>query len=364
MFRVKSLRSTGAAGAAALVLSVALAGCARETGAAPGSSPASAASAASDIPDVLATVGGEPITMAHVQQRIGDQLDQMETQYRRARHTAVETTLTELIREQVLLAEAQKQGVTMESLVLAEAGGSLEPTDVEIGAWYDQNRDRVSGRALDQLKPQIADLLRTERRTEALTRLEERLNRERQVVVNLQPYRLEFPARDWVPSLGPASAPVTLVEFSDFECPFCARFAPTLHQLAAHYGDRLRIEYRQFPIPSLHPNAMKAAEAALCANEQGKFWELHDMMFQEQGRLTVRDLKEKAGRLGVDQKKFDACMDGGRYVEAVQEDVRDGSRVGVNGTPAVFVNGIALEGGAVPFETAVKAIDRELARAQ
>ena len=162
--------------------------------------------------------------------------------------------------------------------------------------------------------------------------------------------------------MGAAGAPVTLVEFSDFDCPFCGRFHPTLKQLSQKFGDKLRVVYRQYPITSLHPNAFKAAEASLCAHDQDKFWEMHDVMFQEQGRLSIRELKEKAGRIGLDAKKFDGCLDSGRYTGKVQDDLGEGGRVGVTGTPALFVNGVPVEGGAVSIEVISKLIEKELAK--
>jgi protein-disulfide isomerase len=258
------------------------------------------------------------------------------------------------------VAEARKQGKTVDQLVLAETGGPLEPTEAEIATWYKENRKRTGGRSLDQIRPKIVEYLRDERRNDAGEKLEQRLNQERNVTVNLQPYRVEL-NNEGAPSKGPAGAKVTLVEFSDFQCPFCSRFFPTLKQVEENFGDKVRIVYRQFPLTNIHPNAFKAAEASLCAHDQGKFWEMHDMMFQDQKRLTVKDLKAFAGRLGLNQKKFDTCLDTGRYTEQVQEDLKEGNRVGVTGTPAVFVNGVVLEGGAAPYEVVAKAIEKELA---
>jgi len=344
-------------------LSVALTGCSDQKTAAASTPSARASQADASLPPVLATIGDEQVTMADVRARVGDDLDQNETRYRLNQHKLVERALQDILRERVIKAEATKQGKTMDQLVAEEAGGSIEPSEVEIATWYKENQARTGGRALDQIRPQIADFLRDQKRSEAGARLEARLNKDRNVKINLEPYRLTL-NNEGAPALGPAGAPVTLVEFSDFQCPFCGRFYPTLKQVEQKFGDKVRIVYRQYPIPSLHPNAFKAAEASLCANDQGKFWALHDMMFQEQDRLAVKDLKAKAGRLGLDQGKFDACLDSGRHTEQVQEDQKEASRVGVTGTPALFVNGVPIDGGAVSLDVVSKAIEKELARAK
>jgi protein-disulfide isomerase len=172
--------------------------------------------------------------------------------------------------------------------------------------------------------------------------------------------RVDFDVSD-SPAKGPESAAVTLVEFSDFECSFCGRFVKTLEEVQENYGDRVRLVFLQFPL-SMHPNAQKAAEASLCAHDQGKFWPMHDLLFQEQSKLGLADLKDKASRLGLDRGAFDACLDSGRYEERVKEEMKEGASAGVSGTPALFINGIPLPGGALPYEAVVKAIDEEIAR--
>ena len=325
------------------------------------SAPSIGPRASPDIPEVLATIGDEKVTLADIRSRAGDQLDQLDTQYQKARSKTLETALQEILRERVLDAEAKRQGKSIEELLAAEAGGSLEPSEIEISSWYADNQGRTGGRPLDQLRPQIADLLRQERRREAEKKLESRLSLEKKVVVNFEPYRIAF-NNEKAASLGKPGAPVTVVEFSDFQCPFCRQFAPTLRRLEKDFGDQVYVVYRQYPITSIHPFAFKAAEASLCANEQGKFWELHDMMFAEQERLAVTDLKEKARRLGMDEKAFNTCLDTGRFAEQVQNDTREALRVGATGTPALFVNGVQLEGGAVSYDVVADAIKRELAK--
>jgi protein-disulfide isomerase len=314
-----------------------------------------------DIPEVLATVDGEPITMPDVYARAGAELDRIELQYRLARHNVIEDALETLVRERVLFGEARARNRTVEDLILDEAGGTYTASEPEIAAWYDDNRARLGGRTLDQVRSQIADHLREERRNEAMARLEERLFRERGVEIHLQPVRVEFD-NSRAPGLGASDAAVTLVEFSDFQCPYCAQVAPTLKELERAFEGQVRIVYRHFPLTNIHPFAFKAAEASMCAQEQDQFWTMHDLIFQEQNRVSIADLKDKARRLGLSQRNFDTCLDSGRYAELVQQDLEEGRRVGVTGTPTIFVNGVRLEGGAVSFDIAAEAVRKELGR--
>jgi protein-disulfide isomerase len=160
---------------------------------------------------------------------------------------------------------------------------------------------------------------------------------------------------------GPRQAPVTIVEFSEFQCPYCGRASATLKQLQAQYGDRLRIVFRHFPLAS-HADAPKAAEAALCAGEQQRFWEMHDRLFASQSRLKPDDLVQHAAAIGLDAERFRRCLDSGTFAARVQADQAEGTRYGVTGTPAFFINGRPLV-GAVPYENFARLIDDELARA-
>ena len=166
------------------------------------------------------------------------------------------------------------------------------------------------------------------------------------------------------PVLGDKNAELTIVEFSDYQCPFCARFREqTLDQLKKEYIDtgKVRFVYRDFPLSSIHPYAQKAAEASECADEQGKFWEYHDKLFENQQALDVASLKNYAAGLKLDAGKFAECLDSGRYADETAKDLADGSRAGVTGTPA-FIIGSRQLSGAQPFSNFKAAIDAELAR--
>lgn len=343
----------------AVMLAICLTACRRDS--APPNAQSTQIHGDDDYPAVLAAIGDEQIMLEEVRARSGDDLAQMENQYRRNYHTAIENTLQEIIRERVLTVEAKRQGKSVEELMEAAGGRSLQPTEAEVAAWYSQNQARLGGRTLDQVRPQIAEFLSTQRREIAMAALEGRLNRDGKIAVYLPPFRLEFD-NTGAPASGPRDAPVTLVEFADFQCPYCARFSADLKLIQQQFGNKLLIVYRHFPITSIHPNAFKAAEASLCADEQGKFWELHDLMYQEQAALAPGDLKEKARRIGLDSAAFDACIDSGKHAERVQSDFREGTRAGVNGTPALFINGEPLPGGAVGRGAIAAAIEKELAR--
>lgn len=163
------------------------------------------------------------------------------------------------------------------------------------------------------------------------------------------------------PSIGPKDAPITIIEFSDYQCPFCARAEPAVKRVLEFYKGKVNFVYRDFPL-SFHQYAQKAAEASECADEQGKFWQYHDILFEKQSEWSsggVLKLKEYAIGLGLDSKKFNECLDSGKYANEVQKDIEDGQNYGVSGTPAFFINGIEVS-GAQPFDVFQKIIDAEL----
>ena len=165
---------------------------------------------------------------------------------------------------------------------------------------------------------------------------------------------------DGYPSLGPANAPITLVEFADFQCPFCREWEQqTYKPLLAAYPGKIRIVYRDFPLTSIHPNAMPAAEAAQCANEQGKFWDFHDKLFASEN-LSDDVYKQYAQELGLDMNKFNECASTHKYAKNIQADSDFATNLGINSTPTFFINGLALI-GAQPLNAFTSVIDKELA---
>ncbi len=174
--------------------------------------------------------------------------------------------------------------------------------------------------------------------------------------------RYVLPIGEFDPVTGPADAPITIVEFSDFECPFCQRHFQEVYPLImSEYGDQIRYVYRDFPLNSIHPNATPAAEAGLCALEQGAFWPYHDLLFGGPLELGRASYESYASSLGLDVDAFIVCLDDGRYFEEVEADLQIGIETGVSSTPTFFINGIGLV-GAQPFEVFQQIINYELER--
>ena len=159
---------------------------------------------------------------------------------------------------------------------------------------------------------------------------------------------------------GPAEAPVTLVEYGDYECPYCGAAYPIIKQVQSRLGDRLRFVFRNFPITTSHPHAEQAAEAAEAAAAQGTFWEMHDLLYENQQHLEQADLHRYAEQLGLDGPKFDEDLAQHAHAERVREDFMSGVRSGVNGTPTFYINGARHDGG-YELETLLAALERAAA---
>ena len=310
--------------------------------------------------DVVATVGSLRITLADVD---GRALNVPANNFgslplAQALYEARRAVLDDMIGSRLIEADATTRGTDPAALVLQEITSKVvQPTDDEVASWYKANQQRVQGASLEQVAAPIRSLLLQERTEAARTAFVDRLKTSTPVRITLAPPRLTV-SDGGRPAKGPANAPIQLIEFSDFECPFCFRANPTIAQVISTYGDRVRLVYRHYPLPN-HPNARPAAEASACANEQGKFWEYHDRLFANQSQLSGDDLKKHAAALGLDASKFNACLDSRRFQKDVEDDVAAAQLVGVSGTPHFFINGRPLS-GAQPFEAFKEVIDDEL----
>ena len=310
--------------------------------------------------DIVATVGGTSFTLAQVDEKAMQQPASNfgSAKLSQALYEARRGAVDDLVADALLNQEAKARGVDRSALVEKEITSKVSPVnDSEVTQWYQANQARVQGAPLDQVRQPIRQFLTEQRMQVARQAFLDMLKTKTPVRITLEPPRQAFAAAN-SPSKGPSGAPIELIEFSDFQCPFCQRANPTVDQVLKTYGDRIRFVYRHFPL-SNHPNAKPAAEASQCAAEQGKFWEYHDKLFANPSRLADGDLKQSAAELGLDTAAFNKCVDTHKYASQVESDFRAGEDAGVNGTPAFFVNGRMIS-GAQPFEAFKRLIDEEL----
>ena len=314
--------------------------------------------------DVVGQVGDREVTMAELDEawRMNDAASRM--RMLQELYDTRKRTLDIVIGEILVEREALARGTSRDELLAQELPSRTLPiTSDDIEGLYEQNRQAFPGRTLEEMGPQIRAFLEQQRPMQALHAymLELREGAD-DIEVDLEPPRTIIETGEGDPAFGPENARVEIVEFSDFQCPFCERLTGTLDQLKVQYGNEVRLVFKDYPLPN-HEQAFKAAEAGNCAHQQGKFWELHDVMFSKQSELRVADLKRHAAELGLDQASFDTCLDSGRFAEAVSADLTLGQSAGVSSTPTVFINGRAVM-GAAPYEVFAEIVEEELARAQ
>ncbi len=297
---------------------------------------------------VLAKVNGQAVTEAEILEALAGELLKLDQQ----RHDLIERAVTGRVQEILAAEEAKSRELSPEALLEAEVNAKIaELPAEEVDAFYNARRAQIR-QPKEQVEPQI-------RRFLAYQKFMSALEAKAEIEVLTEPFRVPVAAVG--PSKGKEGAAITIVEFGDFECPPCRAAYPVVQRLREAYPEDVRVVFRQFPL-AMHANARKAGEAALCANDQGKFWELHDKMFDNQKSLSVDDLKTLASQVdGIDGDSFAQCLDGGQHAGAVEADFREGSRAGVSGTPSFFVNGRYING--VPtYEGFVEIVEDELAR--
>lgn len=317
---------------------------------------------------VLARVNGVEVLEDEVRQAAAPELKnlrltrlQYEAKHKEKVHGAVESNLDRLVGLKLVEQEAERRSLPVQELLRLEVGAGLKkPTDQEVASFYQSNRKKLK-KSLEEMSGEIRRYLSRQQYQKRYQAYVDRLKAGSRVELYLEPNRVEIRTLS-SPSLGPVDAPVTLVEFSDFQCPYCARLAPVVKKIAGEYPDRVRVVFRQFPLRSIHPHAQKAAEASLCAFDQGRFWEMHDALFGDIKKLGPKDLTDRARKLNLDPEAFGRCLESGKYAATVQQDLEDGMVAGVSGTPAVFINGRTLK-GSKPYEGMKKVIEEELQRA-
>lgn len=304
----------------------------------------------------VAIVAGQPISEAELLNQTRSQMQQLRNQEYEIKKQALDG----LVNQNLLEAEARQQNVAVADLLMREVDSQLrETTEEEISAFYAGQKDRI-GKPIEEVKGQIAQLLKQGRLQQARQDYVAKLRNKLPVEILLEPPRLNVSA-DPARLRGDVNAPVTIVEFSDFQCPFCLRAYPTIRAVLAKYPGKVRLSYRDFPLSAIHAQARSASEAARCAGDSGKFWEYHDILFEKPGDLSRENLMAHAAALSLDTPAFELCLEAGKHRAAVEQDYQEGQQAGISGTPAFYINGIFLSGAqqSTAFE---QIIDSELAR--
>ncbi len=302
---------------------------------------------------VVATIAGQPITAAPIIERLKPVIYNMKFEAYQATRQRVD----QLVDDMLILEEAKRRQIGPEEIVRAEISDKVKtPTEEEVAKFYSENKARISG-DLNSVRNQVALYLQNESRQRLEKDLSARLRKGADIkwliAEPVQP--VQNISVDDDPFRGDANAPVTIVEFTDFQCPACAAMHPVLEEVLKTYGNKVRFVVRDFPL-NMHENARKAAEAANAANAQGKFFEYIAVLFKNQKALDLPSLKKYASDLGLDRVKFDAALDRGIYAAEIQKDLSDGELYGVGSTPTIFVNGVQLK--VLSVEGLREAIDR------
>ncbi|HXD34499.1 MAG TPA: thioredoxin domain-containing protein [Pyrinomonadaceae bacterium] len=308
---------------------------------------------------VIATVGGQALTANNLDERMKPIIYKI----RLSTYQVAFANLERVINNMLLLAEARKRNVQPEDIIRQEVTEKIHvPTDAEVEKFYNDNKAQISS-DLASVKYQIATYLREKSGQDLERALSDRLRKSANLRILLTeppaPVQIINTAGD--PSRGgDASAPVTVVEFTDFECPSCAAMHPVLERVLPAYGNRVRFVVKNYPL-NKHTHARKAAEAADAANAQGKFFEYTALLFKNQSALDVPSLKKYASQVGIDRVRFDAELDKGVHADDVRHDLEDGEIAGIGATPTIFINGVKLND--LTVEALREAIDKALAKA-
>jgi len=309
-------------------------------------------------PATVAEVDGERISSQALNDASGEALATLEEQAYKLK----QQKLDDMIDDRLLAREAKRRNVSLEALINTEiTSKAAAVTPEEIHRVYELNKNQLQ-KPESEVEGQLRTVLHDQKVMTRRHEFAKSLRANAKVSVYLEPpppFRAAVGVNG--PSRGPANARVTIVEFEDFQCPFCRKAQDTVQQVLLRYKDTVRMVHRDFPLQPLHPASWKAHEAGRCAEEQGKFWEYRDLLYKNAPVAGPEQLTAYASQLGMDSADFKKCLDSGKFKAIVQRDEDEGDRLGVQGTPAFFINGRPLS-GAQPESEFSRMIDEELNR--
>jgi protein-disulfide isomerase len=309
---------------------------------------------------VVGKVGGDDVTVGDIDDWIKDQLFNQATRGANPMKVYEVRTraLEQMANERAMERAATRAGKDKDTLLKEEVEKRASVSDEEVQKYYDEHKDRFRNLPFEKVSPAVKRQLLAQKQVAAMQEYTKSLREEIGFESSLEPPRFEIAASG--PAKGPADAPITLIEFSDYECPFCKASENVVKQVLERYPTQVKLVFKHYPLPT-HPKARPAAEAALCAAEQGKFWEFHSLLFQNAPQIAPEQLVGIANAAGLDTPKWQECIAAKRNSAQIDADLEVGKSAGVAGTPAFYVNGVPVSGGRTVDDFA-KAIDAELAR--
>ena len=314
----------------------------------------------SETPRVVARFGDYVITEADLE--ANEDLQRSLIAVRQQEYEITRQHLERMVYDELLDQAAEDAGLSRAEYVEREVNSQIpEPAEAQVTALLNQYRARLDPDP-DKARQQVVDALKQQNRARVEATLKEQMFAAAGVDILLEPLRFEVEVTDSHPSRGGGpDAPVTLVEYTDFQCPFCSRVQPTLNAIVSRYGDNVRHVFKHLPL-AMHTEARLAAEASMCAGDQGQFWQLHDWLFANSRNLSRETILDRARAMELEEEAFAACLDDKKYAAAVQQDMVEAQGLGISGTPGFVINGRILR-GAQPMNAFADVINDELRRA-
>lgn len=346
------------------VLVLALTACGANTATTPTPAPDASPMTASEVSGdtVIASWDGGQITQAELNEAVGMRLTSMEVEYLMKRYDTQAQALDGMMRDRILEAEATSRGITLDELLQAEVEAkTTAPTDEQVDLFYTQNAQRMNGASLAEARPFIEQQIMQQNQGDRFREWYQELTAQKSVDMALAAPdlpRIDVPIADHDPVLGDPNAPLTIVQFAEFECYYCQKSMPTLDRILADYDGKVKLVLKDYPL-DFHPRARPAAIAAHCAGEQDQYSEMYHALLSNQQQLADADFRTHATTLGLDMAVFETCMASGKFDAEIDEDMALATAMGVQATPTFFVDGVMVA-GALPYEKFAEILDRSL----